>query len=110
MRARNRGVAEVRDNQNAASRIEGESVRLHAYDDLERLTLRMWRKHRDSVFGSIGCKDEATRFGHERTCHCHESRHRLNVQVTRAVDHVDRIVAGMRNVEPICGKMNICVI
>src|SRR4029453_3092483 len=110
MRVRNRGVADVRDNQNAASRIERESVRLHAYDDLERVALGMWRKHRDRVFASIGCKNEATRFGRARPCRCHESGDRLNVKITRAVDHVDPIVAGMRNVEPICGKMNIRVI
>ena len=40
----------------------------------------------------------STRFRHKRACHCCESGHRLNVLISRDVDHVDRVVAGMRNV------------
>jgi hypothetical protein len=30
--------------------------------------------------------------------------------ISRAVDHVDRIIARMRDVDPIRGRVNICVI
>jgi len=35
---------------------------------------------------------------------------RFNVPISRAVDHVDRIIAGMCDVDPIRGWMNIGVI
>jgi hypothetical protein len=110
MRVRQRGVANVRGDQNAATRVESEPVRLHAYSDLERVSLGAWRKHRNSVFASIGCNDEITRLGHERTrdpCKCRDG---FNVSISRDVDDVDRIVAGVRDVEPIRGWMDISVI
>src|SRR5436309_13885885 len=110
MRIGNRAVANVRGDQDAARGVERESIRLHAYGDLEGIVLCTWRKHRDSVLTSIGREDESTYFRHERTCHSHEPRDRLNVSVLTNVDHVDRIIAGMRNVKPIRGWMNICMI
>src|SRR5437667_5279258 len=110
MRIWNRAVANVRGDQDAARGVERGSIRLHAYGDLEGIVLCTWRKHRDSVLTSIGREDESTRFRHERTCHSRESGDRFNVSIPTNVDHVDRIVAGMRNVEPIRGWMNICMI
>src|SRR5215475_3368975 len=31
----------------------------------------------------------------ERTCHCHQAVYRFNVLISRAVDHVDRVIAGI---------------
>jgi hypothetical protein len=67
-------------------------------------------KHRDSVFASIGCKDESTRFRHKHTCRRCESGHRFNVLISRDVDDVERIVAGMRNVETVGGRVNVGMI
>ena len=36
--------------------------------------------------------------------------YRLNVLISRAVDHIDRVIAGMCDVEPVRGVMNISVI
>ena len=110
MRIRNRGVADVRSDQDAAGGVEREPIRLHAYGDLESVPLGTRRKHRDGILASIGREDEPARFRHERTCHCREAGYRFNVSILRAVDHVDGIVAGMRDVEPIRGRMNIGVI
>ena len=110
MRIRNRGVANVRGDEDAAGGVEREPVRLHAYGDLESVLLGTWRKHRDGVLASIGCEDESARFRHERTCHCRESGHRFNVSISRAVDHVDRIVAGMRDVETVGWRVNVGMI
>jgi hypothetical protein len=67
-------------------------------------------KHRDSVFASIGRKDESTRFRHKHTCRRCESGHRFNVLISRDVDDVERIVAGMRKVETLGGRVNVSMI
>ena len=54
--------------------------------------------------------DESARLGHERTCHCREARNRFHVSISRGVNHVHGIVAGMRDVEPIRSLMDISVI
>jgi hypothetical protein len=69
--------------------------------------LGMWRKHRDSIFASIGCKDEFAHLRHKRACHRCESRHRFNILIARDVDYVDSIVAGMRNVETVGWRVNV---
>ena len=68
------------------------------------------RECRDCVLATIACEDEPARFRDERTCHSHEARYRFNVPISRAVDHVDGIVTGMCDVDPIRGWMNIGVI
>ncbi len=110
IRIRDRGVADIRGDQDAARGIESESVRFHADGNLESIPLGTWREHRDGVLAAIGRKDEPARLGHQRTCHRRESGDRFDVSIARAVDHVDRIVAGMRDVEPIRGRMDVGVI
>src|SRR5262245_66568893 len=90
--------------------VEREPVRLDAYRDLEGILLVPRCEHRDGILTPVAGEDEAVRFGDERTCHSDEARYRRNVPISRAVDHVDRIVARMCNVEPVRGVMNISVI
>jgi hypothetical protein len=59
---------------------------------------------------TIAREDEAARFRDERTCHSRQARYRFDVPISCAVDHVNRIIAGMCDVHPICGRMNIGVI
>ena len=89
---------------------ERESVRLHAYSNLKSLPFDTWCKHRDGIFASIGREDESARFGYERACHCREARNRFNISISRGVDHVDCIVAGMCDIKPICSLMDISMI
>src|SRR6516165_2300019 len=110
MRIRNRGVANVRGDQDATSGIEREHVRLHTYGDLESVPLGTRRKYRDGILATITREDETARFGDERTCHSHNARDRFDVLISRTVDHVDRIIARMCDVDPIRGWMNIGVI
>ena len=100
----------VRGDQDATSGVEREPVRLNTYGDLESVPLVTRRECRDCVLATIACEDEPARFRDERTCHSHEARYRFNVSIARAVDHVDGIIAGMCDVDPICGWMNIGVI
>src|SRR5215475_3368973 len=68
------------------------------------------REYQDGVLATIAHKDEIARFKDERPCHCHQAGYRFNVLISRAVDHVDRVIAGMCDVEPIRGLMNVGVI
>jgi hypothetical protein len=70
----------------------------------------MWRKHRDSVLASIGGEDETTRFRDERTGHSRQSRDRFDVPIFFKINHVDRVVTGVCDVEPISGRMDIGMI
>src|SRR5262245_10174017 len=110
MRIRNRGVADVRSNQDTTRGVEREPVRLDAYRDLEGILLVTRREHRDGILATVAREDEAVHFGDERTCYPHQARYRGNVSISPAVDHVDSIVAGMCDVEAVCGVMNISVI
>ena len=90
--------------------VEREPVGLNTYGDLESVPLVTRRECRDCILAPIAREDETARFGDERTCHSREARYRPNVPISRAVDHVDRIVAGMCDVDPVRGVMNIGVI
>ena len=68
------------------------------------------REYRDGILATIAREDEIAGFRDERTCHCRQAGYRFNVLISRAVDHVDRVIAGMCDVEPIRGWMNIGVI
>src|SRR5262249_10273429 len=96
--------------QDATGGIEREPVRLDAYGDLESVPLVRRRECRDCILATIAREDETARFRDERTCHSREVRYRFNVPISRAVDHVDGIIACMCDVEPIGGCMNIGVI
>jgi len=110
MRLRDRGVTDIRSDQDAARWVEGKTVRLHAHPDLESVTLGTRCKHGDGVLTSIGGKDESTRFGHENAGHRRQAGDRFEIFILRDVDHIDRVVAGVRDVEPVCGSMNVRVI
>jgi hypothetical protein len=61
-------------------------------------------------WAAIACEDETVLFRYERTCHSREARNRFNIPISPAVDHVERIITGMCDVDPIRGWMNISVI
>jgi hypothetical protein len=103
VRIRNRRVSDVRSDQRTASGVECEPVRLHTDGDLEGVPLGTRREHRDGIFASVAREDEAARFGDQRTGDGREARHRFDVPISRAVDDVDGIVAGMRDIEPVRG-------
>ena len=103
-------VANVRGNQETTRGIEREPVRLNTYGDLESVPLVTRREYRDGILATIAREDETARLGDERTCHSHDAGHRFNVPISRGVDHVDRIIASMCDVDPIRDWMNIGVI
>jgi hypothetical protein len=107
MRVRDRRVADVGGDQDASNVIEREPVRLHTDPDLERVPLGARREHRNGVFASVGCKDKAHRLGHQSACHAREAGNRFNVPISRDVDHIDRIVAGVRDIEPIRRRVDV---
>src|SRR5215472_11339275 len=86
------------------------ALRLNTYGDLESVPLVTRREYRDGILATIAREDEIARFRDERTCHCHQAGYRFNVLISRAVDHIDRVIAGMCDVEPVRGVMNISVI
>jgi len=85
-------------------------VRLHTYGNLASVPLVTRREYRDGILATIAREDEAARFRDERTRHSRQAGYRFNVPIPRAVDHVDRIIAGMCDVHPIRRWMNIGVV
>src|SRR5262249_59520689 len=95
-------VASGRGDEVVTGGVEPAPVRLNTYSNLKGVLLVKGRKPRDGFLATIAREDETARFGYERTCHSHEIRYRFNVPISPAIDHVDRIIAGMCDVDPIC--------
>src|SRR5262249_58894061 len=78
--------------------------------DLEGVPLVKGRESGDVILATIAREDEIALLRDEPPCHCHQAGYRFNVLISRAVDHIDRVIAGMCDVEPVRGVMNISVI
>ncbi len=99
MRAGDPGIADVRDEENAALGIEREPVRTHADADLERLVLAPDRKDGDRVLPPVGREDEVVLVGDERPRDAREPLDGANELPRGEVDHVHRVVRRVRDVE-----------
>jgi hypothetical protein len=97
-------------DQDAAGGVEREPVRFHTHRNLEGLPLGAWCRDRDAILASIGCEHESAGLRHKRTSHSSEVWKRFDVPISRSVDHVHCIIAGMCEVEPIRSLMDISVI
>src|SRR5262249_56956676 len=97
-RADNRGVADVRGEEPRAPRVVGEAVRTDPDGDL----LHAWiadGEHSDGVLAAVRGEHQI-RFGDERPSDAGQPRNRLDVPPRRDVDHVDRVVRGVSDVDP----------
>src|SRR5262249_6351590 len=89
---------------------ERNPVRLDADGDLEPIPLVIRLEYRNGVLAPVGGEHQLALFGNQRTGHRGQAGDRFNVAVLGAVDHIDRVVCGMRNIETIGGRMNVGVI
>src|SRR5262249_48004636 len=70
----------------------------------------MWGKNRDGVLAAIRGEDKSAAFRNKCTRHPFEAVQRFNVSVVGAVDDIQRIVAGVRDVETIGCRMNVSMV
>jgi len=103
LRIRNGRIADIGDHQKTALGVEGDTVRPYANANLQGVALISWRKYRDGILAPVCRKNQTARFGHQCARYCGQTRNRLEVTILSAVDHVDRIIGGVRNVDPIRG-------
>src|SRR5262249_19582937 len=86
MGIRNRGIADVSGDEDAASRVKCKPVGLHAYPYLECILFGARCKYRDCIFPAITRENETALFRYESPCYRRETRHRLEISVVHTVD------------------------
>ena len=93
----------------AASRIEGEPVRTGTDRDPRDQLLVRAAEDADARCGAIGREQQVVLGVDEHAGDAWEVRQRAQVRVVAAVDDVDRILRGVRDVEPAARRIQVRV-
>jgi len=94
-----RWIADIGGQHQPALRVIGEAVGPHADGDLRHLRVGPGREHPDRVLAAIGGEDELAFVAHKRACDRGQVRHREEMPTRDRIEHVDRIVGGVGDVD-----------
>src|SRR5205809_6188776 len=99
VRPRHRRIAHVGGEQQATLGRVGEAVRPAPDLHLDESVFAGGREDSHGVLAAIGGEHQVVRFGHQHPGDSGQTRDRAKVRAGRAVDHVERVVGGVRYVE-----------